>query len=136
MPDDSDAPEHASAEQTPVSVTALTAEMRGRWIVTSQGSTHLWDLDALTYTRRPGPASPSGSFDYDGIAHRITRVTRWPRVGDQSLVWFDDPASPFDTEQFRRSSVIVSITRAPDAPPEDTDTPEPSRHPHDDTGDL
>ena len=93
-------------------VDELAGGMRGRWVVASQGSTHVWDLDALTYMRRPGPASPSGPFDYDGIAHQITRVTRWPRVGDQSLVWFDDTASPFDTEQFRRSSVIVSITRA------------------------
>ena len=102
-------------------VVELADGMRGRWVVASQGSTHLWDLDALTYTRRPGPASPSGAFDYDGIAHRITRVSRWPRVGDQSLVWFDDPASPFDTEQFRRSSVIVSITRDPEGAQDEPD---------------
>ena len=87
-------------------VDELAGGMRGTWVVASQGSTHLWDLDALTYMRRPGPASPSGAFDYDGIAHRITGVTRWPRVGDQSLVWFDDPASPFDTEQFSRRLLI------------------------------
>lgn len=119
MPSDRHTPSHNDADSPPETVDALSAEMRGRWVVASQGSTHLWDLDALTYTRCPGPASPSGAFDYDDIAHRITRVSRWPRVGDQSLVWFDDPASPFDTEQFRRSSVIVSITRAPDASSED-----------------
>ncbi|WP_288338300.1 hypothetical protein [uncultured Gordonia sp.] len=124
MPDDPNDPADDDTNPAPEAIDALSGDMRGRWIVASQGSTHLWDLDELTYTRRPGPASPSGSFDYDGIAHRITRVTRWPRVGDQSLVWFDDPASPFDTEQFRRSSVIVAITRAPDASSEDTSTPE------------
>ena len=105
--------------------------MSSRTVCAAGGSWHPRDLrtcgtwDAMTYTRRPGPASPSGAFDYDGIAHRITRVTRWPRVGDQSLVWFDDPASPFDTEQFRRSSVIVSITRAPEeAQDEPGDSPE------------
>lgn len=112
MPDSANLPRSSNpSEPSSETVGELTAGMRGRWVVASQGSTHLWDLDALTFTRRSGPASPSGAFDYDGIAHRITRVSRWPRVGDQSLVWFDDPASPFDTEQFRRSSVIVSITR-------------------------
>lgn len=41
-------------------VVELADGMRGRWVVASQGSTHVWDLDTLTYTRRPGPASPSG----------------------------------------------------------------------------
>ena len=136
MPDDQHNPTHNDADPFTEIVDELSEGMRGRWVVASQGSTHLWDLDALTYTRRPGPASPSGAFDYDGIAHRITRVTRWPRIGDQSLVWFDDPASPFDTEQFRRSSVIVSITRAPDSPPEDTAPRERGHVREGDTDDL
>lgn len=113
MTEEPDAADRHEKNEPAETANALTSDTRGRWIVTSQGATHLWDLDEGTYTRRPGPASPSGPFDYDGIAHRIKRVTRWPCVGDQSLVWFDDPASPFDREQFRRSSVIVSITRAP-----------------------
>lgn len=36
-------------------VTALTPEMSGRWLVTTQGSAHVWDLDAMTWERRPGP---------------------------------------------------------------------------------
>ena len=98
-------------ETEPESVEALDETMRGRWAVKSQGSVHIWDLDVMTYSRQPGPQSPSGAFDYDGIDHRITRVTRWPRVGDHSVVWFDDPHRPYDMEQFRRSSVIVSIRR-------------------------
>jgi len=59
---------------------ALTPDLGGRWLVTTQGSTHVWDLDAMTYERRPGPESPAGAMAYDGIPHRITRVERWPEV--------------------------------------------------------
>ena len=93
------------------SVEALDETMHGRWAVESQGSVHVWDLDAMTYSRHPGPDSPSGAFDYDGIEHRITRVTSWPSVGGQSFIWYDDPQQPYTREQFRRSSVIVSIRR-------------------------
>lgn len=92
-------------------VTGLRSGMGGRWLVTTQGSTHVWDLDAMTYERRPGPNSKSGDFAYDGIANSITRVERWPTVGDRSVVVFDDPEEPQFLEQFRVSSTIVEIRR-------------------------
>ena len=58
--------------------------MGGRWLVTTQGSTHLWDLDAMTYSRRPGPNSLSGGFAWDQQAMPITKVLRWPAVGGRS----------------------------------------------------
>ncbi len=94
----------------------LTPDMR-RWLVTSQGSTHLWDLDAFTYERRPGPHSPSGSFDHDEQPHRITRVHSWPKVGGQSFVFYDDLHNPWEVEQFRHSSVITRIERLDDSSP-------------------
>lgn len=87
--------------------------MGGRWLVVTQGSSHVWDLDAKTYTRIPGPASVSGSFAFDLQSVAISRVERWPRVGSTSLVFYDDPAHPDDVEQWRQSSQIVSITQIP-----------------------
>jgi hypothetical protein len=79
--------------------------------VTTQGSTHLWDMDAGTYTRFPGEHSLAGGFDYDREPQPITRVDRYPVVGSYFLVWFDDPADPEHVEQFRRSSGIERIER-------------------------
>jgi hypothetical protein len=93
-------------------VTALTPGMGGRWLITTRGSTHIWDLDATTYTRIPGSSSGSGPFAFDGRPLPISRVDRWPRIGSTSLIWIDDPYAP-DTTLGRRSSVIVSITALP-----------------------
>lgn len=102
-------------------VEELHPSMGGRWLVTTQGSTHVWDLDTWTYERRPGPDSPSGPMPYDNERHRITRVDWWPAVGGQSLLYYDDPSNPWEREQFRRSSVITRIERLPDPDAADTD---------------
>lgn len=99
-------------------VEKLTPDMTGRWLVTTQGTEHLWDLDRGTYARMPGESSVAGAFDHDGTEHPITRVEWWPRVGGQALVWYDDPENPVFIEQFRRSSRIRSIARLPDVDPE------------------
>lgn len=87
---------------------ALTAEMTGKWLVTTQGTEHIWDLDRRTYTRRPTAASKSGAMAFDGEPRRIGRVQRWPVVGDRSWVWYD---SGYAMEEYRISSTIVSIER-------------------------
>jgi len=92
-------------------VEELSAELAGRWLVISQGSTHLWDLDSMTYSRFPGPTSV-GSYPYDAEPMRITRVDRWPAVGSTSMVWYDDPEHPHTREHWRQSSTIVAIVRA------------------------
>lgn len=91
-------------------VDQLTPGMAGRWLVTTHGSRHEWNLDAMTYMRIPGPGSPSGRFAHDGHRLAITRVADWPRIGASSLVFFDDPDDPLRTELWRRSSRITSIT--------------------------
>lgn len=96
------------------SAVELAPSMGGRWLVTTQGSTHEWDLDAMTYMRMPGAESRSGGFPMDGERVLITRVGRWPRVGSTSFLWCDDPASPDRLEHWRQSSTIVSITPLPD----------------------
>lgn len=109
---------HTAPSNTAIrEVEALTPDSARCWFVTTQGSTHVWDLDALTNTRRPGPTSLSGGFAHDDCAMPISRVERWPRVGDTSLVWFDDPEAPAERELWRQSSTIVSITALPDASP-------------------
>lgn len=96
---------------TAETVTELTAGMGGTWLVTTQGSEHVWNLDDMTYMRIPGVHSLAGAFSHDGEAHPITRIGRYPRVGDVSVVWFDDPDNPLTRELFRQSSTIVSIER-------------------------
>jgi hypothetical protein len=81
----------------------------GRWLIHSHHSTHVLDLDARTYERRPGPKGQS--FAYDNTAVALTRVEVWPRVGGRMLVWFDDPHVPDLVEHFRVCSRIRQITR-------------------------
>jgi hypothetical protein len=57
----------------------------------------------MTYTRRPGAASESGTYPHDGQAMPITRVDHWPRVGSTSLVWFDDTDASEEREMSRHS---------------------------------
>ena len=67
----------------------------------------MWDLDAMTYERRPGPrATP---FDHDWSPQAISRVTVWPAVGGRSFVWFDDAETPELLEHYRVSSTITDI---------------------------
>jgi hypothetical protein len=90
-------------------VDALTSEMNGSWLVKTQSSEHIWNLDHMTYTRLPGSRSRSGAFAFDQRPMAITRVERWPRVGSSSLLWYDDPTDPDHTEHWRQSSGIISI---------------------------
>lgn len=88
-------------------VDALEPGMGGLWLVTTQGSEHIWDLDKMTYRRIPGAAQFAG----DDETHAVTRVSLWPRVGQVFLVWYDDPEDPSRLDQFRRSSIVRTIER-------------------------
>ncbi|MDU0314092.1 hypothetical protein RKE38_10385 [Phycicoccus sp. M110.8] len=92
------------------SVNELGPGMGGVWLVSSlkATTTHVWDLDAMTYRRQPGPES--SSMEYDDVTVRITKVGAWPEVGRRSLVFFDDPEDEL-WEQWRICSTIGSITR-------------------------
>lgn len=59
----------------------------GRWLVHSRTSTHLLDLDDRLYTRIPGDDAMPLPYDLEPIA--LLRITPWPRVGGQMLVWAD-----------------------------------------------
>lgn len=90
-------------------VEELTPDSRGRWLVTTRGSKHEFDLDRATYKRMPGKGR--GDFVGDGTAHRIYLVGAWPRVGQSFYVEFDDPQSPIDRVQTRLSSTVQRIER-------------------------
>lgn len=78
----------------------------GVWAVRTLTSNHLWDLDASTYTRLPGPcATPMA---YDGVPLQIHQVLRWPRVGSVSYLTCHDPDDE-STEQWRQCATIFAI---------------------------
>lgn len=55
-------------------VQRLTQGHTGRWLVTTQGSTHLWDLDAMTYVRNPRRCDMRRVLDWDGQKVPIWKV--------------------------------------------------------------
>lgn len=87
-------------------VTELTPHMTGRWLVTTSGSRHVWDMDNGTYTRMPGEGR--GRFTGDGAALSIYAVRVYPRVGASFYVELDDPADPLQV-QWRLSSTVERI---------------------------
>lgn len=97
-------------------VEELTPESRGRWLVTTQGSTHLWDLDHMTWARFPGPRSLAGAFLADAEDLPIRKIGRYPKIGDTSLVYCDSPANP-KLCHWRQSSMIAKIERLPELDP-------------------
>jgi hypothetical protein len=107
--------EHPEEPATTETVQQLSPEDHGRWLVTTKTSKHIWDLDAGTYQRIPGSDGPQ--FPWDGRAVHLARVSAWPKVGDKSLIWFDDPSMPDALEQWRRSSTVLRIERLPSQTP-------------------
>jgi hypothetical protein len=89
-------------------VTELTDASTGKWLIETQGSTHLWDLDEMTWvrTQRDG----LNPMDYDGKTLPIIHVKRMPKVGDTFFVWTSDHAQAFYGE-WHQSSTIKSITK-------------------------
>ena len=105
----------SSTDDPAEALEALDEGCVGRWLVTTQGSTHVWDIrpDRVLYRRNPG--AESAAFVADGDEVELTRIDRWPAVGATSLIWFDDPVAPELVEQWRQSSTVASITRLPDS---------------------
>lgn len=87
---------------------SLDPTSTGRWRIRAQGTTHVLDLDAGTYERRPRPTSRR--FEHDDTVVTLTRVEVWPHVGGRMMVWFDDPCAPELLEHWRVCSRIQSIT--------------------------
>lgn len=90
-------------------VNELGVESTGRWLVYTNNTCHVLDLDAQTYERHPGPAS--GRFAGDSAVVRLTRVETWPQVGSSMMLWFDDPDVPWAVEHWRVSSPVRRIVK-------------------------
>lgn len=106
------------SEPAPVPVAAaaetvdeLTDQMVGQWTVVTQGTRHLFDLDAGTYTRHAGLESLSGVMRYDTGAHHITHIDTWPKVGAEFRLRHANPDPKDHREVWRISSTVASITR-------------------------
>ncbi len=104
---------------TPETVTELAPGMGGRWLVTTRGSQHVFDLDRMTYTRLPGEGR--GQFIGDGVPQRIWRIGTWPKVGSEFYLEWDWTYSQVQT---RLSSTVQKIERLADDEPETEDEPE------------
>ena len=88
-------------------VNELTEEMTGSYLVTTQGSTHLWNLDEKYYVRNPGPLSKSRGIPgyFNGREIRWVEVTRWPKVNDVFFTILNGDVP------WHQSSTIKSIER-------------------------
>lgn len=87
---------------------ALTENDRGTFVVTTQGSTHLWEItdDGVWVTRNPGAESHWSMRDFpNGRRNRATKVVSWPEV-DGMFLYFLHGDTPWT-----RSSRIRSIER-------------------------
>lgn len=101
--------------------TELTPEMGGRWEVDTGNSIHVWDLDAMTYIRQPGPTARP--LSHDGVEVTIKRVHTWPKLRKRFMVWFDDPNYSY-MDHWRISSPVKRITPAGPATRDDPASPE------------
>ncbi|MCV7194098.1 hypothetical protein [Mycolicibacterium brumae] len=97
----------------PETITELTSGMGGRWLVTTRGSQHIWDLDRMTYTRLPGAGR--GQFIGDGQPQRIWNIGAWPKVGSSFYLEWD---WTYTQVQTRLSSTVQRIERLADDEPE------------------
>ncbi len=96
--------------EEPETVQELGPEMTGRWLVSTGGSTHVWDLNAMTYTRVPGPGR--GNSPYDNVALPIWDVKAWPKLGQSFYVELDATATQIE---WRMSTEVRRIERMADA---------------------
>jgi hypothetical protein len=92
----------------------LTEKDRGTFLVTTQGSTHIWEItdEHVFVTRNPGRESHWSMGDFpNGRRNVATKVVAWPEVGGAFMYYLHG-----DTP-WTRSSLIKSIERV--------DTPQP-----------
>lgn len=85
---------------------SLDETMTGRWLVATQESEHVWDLDAKTVTQKRGSGS-GGGFIGDSEELEVLQVHMWPTVGQASYIVVKIPSS--GEFQWRQSSTIREI---------------------------
>lgn len=94
-------------------VEKITAESTGIYLVKTQGSTHLWNLDEGWYVRNPTRTDSTysevlrGLGGLNGTQQPLEKVERYPEVGGTFMVFLPPP------HNYHRSSQIRSIERIP-----------------------
>lgn len=91
-----------------MTTTSLTPQDTGRWRITTQGSVHEWDLDAMTWTR--SSVDGLNPMSKDGRTVVITAVERWPAVGSVFFVWCTERPQQIRPD-WHQSSIVRSIER-------------------------
>ena len=94
-------------------VDALNPSMKGRWIVKTQGSEHVWDLDLHLYERHQLDGLNPMRRDREPLVLMPSHVMRWPEVGHVFIILVSDVSEDPTTATLRTSSLITSITRSP-----------------------
>lgn len=98
---------------SPTYVDHLEPGMTGRWLLTSQGSKHLLDLDTLTWTRYRDDGR--GAFVLDATPVQLTSIAIWPKVGLSPLFVFPHPQMPgFQAEYYLSALRSIESVAAPD----------------------
>lgn len=77
----------------------------GLWEVTTEGSTHLFDLDAMTWARYPRATAIRTL--HDGNSEPIVEFGTLPRKNRRTLLWYRSPGSG----KWALSSPVVRIKR-------------------------
>jgi hypothetical protein len=83
----------------------IAAKAKGKYRITTQGSTHLWDMDEMTWVREQQDGLNVMGHDYQKVF--IVHVIRMPAVnGTFEINWVDSPAGEW---MWHRSSLIKKI---------------------------
>lgn len=96
----------------------------GRWLITTESSTHLLDLDAMTIVRTPDAGS--GAIDGTGTPPKAASLRRDTEpvdvlsveritLGSRARLWLDVRRDGVPT--LRTTTIVTSIDPAPEVTP-------------------
>jgi len=98
--------------RTEGAVTELSPGMKGRWIVQTQGTLHLFDLDKWEYSRRQHDGLNPMRQDHEVVALPEDSIILWPQVGSLFRIVVSVDSYSGYMGSVRTSSLIRSITPA------------------------
>jgi hypothetical protein len=100
-------------DETTVELTQLTGAEGGVWHVVTRDSIHVFDLDAMTVTRKPGLNANPGR---NGVAQPLRSIVACT-IGERGF-WTMHTEGWSDTTDYywHSSSVVHRIERAPEQP--------------------
>lgn len=96
--------------RTEGAVEELIPHMGGKWVVQTQGTLHVWDLDEETYERRQHDGLNPMRSDREVVDLPPNNVITWPKVGEVFHILIEVDSYDGYGITSRRSSLIRSIT--------------------------